>query len=249
VEAKRKIKIDAGNLNYRELNEKIRELVQEGCQELTLKNICGHRYICTGIKKNGLKIKIDGTPGNNLGAFMDGPEIEVKGNVQEGTGNTMNAGKIVVHGSAGDIPGHSMRGGEIYIRNNAGYRTGIHIKEYGNSFPVIVVGGETKDFLGEYMAGGMIIVLGLKNSENITGYFTGTGMHAGVIYVRGKVNQHQSGQGIKIFKTGQRDFEKIKPYIEKFAGYFDLDCREIMQGSFVKLLPVSHRPYGKLYAY
>ena len=60
----------------------------------------------------------------------------------------------IIHGGAGDIVGHSMRGGEIYIRNNVGYRCGIHMKEYLDQKPMIVVGGTAQDYLGEYMAGG-----------------------------------------------------------------------------------------------
>ena len=37
-----------------------------------------------------------GTPGNDLGSFMDGPKITVRGNAQDGCGNTMNNGIIVI---------------------------------------------------------------------------------------------------------------------------------------------------------
>ena len=39
------------------------------------------------------------------------------------------------------------------------------MKAYRNSFPVIVIGGCTGDFLGEYMAGGLIVVLGLNKKK------------------------------------------------------------------------------------
>ena len=58
-----------------------------------------------------------------------------------------------------------MRGGEIYVKGNVGWRSGIHMKSYLEKFPVIVIGGKAGDFLGEYMAGGIIILLGLDGRK------------------------------------------------------------------------------------
>ena len=82
---------------------------------------------------------------------MKGPLLTVYGNAQDGVGNTMDEGRIVIHGDAGDIVGHSMRGGKIFIRGDAGYRVGIHMKEYGEKKPTLVVGVTAQDFLGEYL--------------------------------------------------------------------------------------------------
>jgi glutamate synthase domain-containing protein 3 len=79
----------------------------------------------------------------------------------------MDEGKIVIHGHAGDIAGYSMRGGSIFIRDDVGYRVGIHMKEYQDKVPAIVVGGTAQDFLGEYMAGGVLVVLGLTLSDSL----------------------------------------------------------------------------------
>jgi glutamate synthase domain-containing protein 3 len=115
---------------------------------------------------------------------MNGPEIRVFGNAQDGVANTMNAGKIVVHGKCGEIPGHSMRGGTLFIRGDVEYRAGIHMKEYLTQIPILVIGGTAKDYCGEYMAGGRIVVLNLENrKESPLGDFVGTGIHGGVIYV------------------------------------------------------------------
>ena len=53
---------------------------------------------------------VNGTPGNDLASFMDGPHIVVHGNAQDGGGNTMNGGEVIVHGRAGDVTGHAMPG-------------------------------------------------------------------------------------------------------------------------------------------
>ncbi len=156
--------IDAAGLHYRELNSRIKLAIAEcksgKCPDIILNNVLGHRYIGDGIKGE-VSITVNGTPGNDMSAFMDGPQIEVFGNCQDGIGNTMNSGRIVIHGDCGDILGYSMRGGEIYVKGNVGWRSGIHMKSYLEKFPVIVIGGKAGDFLGEYMAGGIIILLGL----------------------------------------------------------------------------------------
>ena len=97
----------------------------------------------------------------------------------------MNDGAIFVHGSSGDATGYAMRGGKIYVRGNAGYRAGIHMKAYREKQPVLIIGGEAGSFLGEYQAGGIIIVLGLGSGGRApVGRFVGTGMHGGRMLLR-----------------------------------------------------------------
>jgi len=88
-----------------------------------------------------VNIIINGVPGNDMGALMNGPTIIVNDDAQDGIGNTMNGGKIVVYGNVGDALGHSMQGGVIYVKGNAGYRACIHMKEYKGMHPTVVIGG------------------------------------------------------------------------------------------------------------
>jgi len=157
------VRIDARGLYYRELNEMVRAEIAAGAREIHLDNVNGQYYIGSGLKAD-VKIIIDGVPGNDLGAFMDGPTIVVLGNGQDNIGNTMNSGKIVVHGHAGDVLGYGMRGGKLFVREEVGYRVGIHMKGYQAQVPTLVAGGSAGDFLGEYMAGGILVVLGLKGN-------------------------------------------------------------------------------------
>ena len=245
------VRIDASNLHYKELNGMIRKLVDDGEREIILDNICGQRYIGSGLREKDLRITINGVPGNDLAAFMDGPTITVNSNAQDGVGNTMNSGKIVIHGDSGDITGHSMRGGKIFIKGSAGYRVGIHMKSFKDNFPVVVVGGFVRDFLAEYMAGGLLIVLGLEKDEKgkIVGNFAGTGMHGGEVFIRGNVDGIIMGKEVGMFKTTEDDMRKIESYIHEFCEYFELNTSEILSEEFVKLKPLSHRPYGRFYAY
>ncbi len=159
-----------------------------GRRSSILDDVNGQRFIADGLKGN-IKIDIFGIPGNDLGMFMDGPTITVHGNAQDGVGNTMSSGKIIIHGDGRDIVGHSMRGGTIFVKGDVGYRVGIHMKTYKSSVPVIVAGGKAGDFLGEYMAGGVIIILGINSEDEVDtlGEWIGTGQHGGAIYVRGEV--------------------------------------------------------------
>jgi glutamate synthase domain-containing protein 3 len=242
--------IDASGVYYRDLNARLRDLVAEGAQKISLNNVFGQRYIGTDI--NGpVEIEISGTPGNDLGAFMNGPRITVHGNAQDGCGNTMNEGEIIVHGRAGDTVGLSARGGKIFIRGDVGYRAGIHMKEYQDKRPVIVIGGTAQDFLGEYMAGGILVLLGmgLKDGQAHRTKYVGTGMHGGVIYVHGDIPGYQLGKEVGISDLNEADYDILEVYVREFARLFGYDAQEILDHKFKKLYPRWLRPYGRLYAY
>lgn len=240
------VTMNAAGIHYRDLNFLIKSY-SNPFKRIEVHNVNGQRYIGTNLKGH-VKLHVHGTPGNDLAAFMDGPTIYVYGNAQDGVGNTMNSGKIVVHGHVGDIAGYAMRGGKIFIRNDAGYRTGIHMKEYGDQKPILVVGGTAQDFLGEYMAGGTIVVLGLTLEEGEThkARFVGTGMHGGTIYIRGQVAH--TAKEVKIMELEKNDWNLLKPIIDEFCNYFNFDADNIFAGEFKKLVPSSTRPYGRLYA-
>ncbi len=244
------IDIRADGTHYRDLNALIREAVEKGVQRIELRDVHGQRYIGTNLRA-GADIHIYGTPGNDLGAFMNGSRITVYGNAQDGCGNTMNEGEIIVHGHAGDITGLAARGGKIFVREGVGYRAGIHMKEYGEKKPALVIGGTAQDFLGEYMAGGILVVLGigLAEGEPHRANFVGTGMHGGAIYLRGRINDYQLGKEVGVRKPGKKDREVLSGLVRQFAVHFDYDAEEIMSGPFLKLVPLYLRPYGRLYAY
>lgn len=246
--------IDAHGQPYRELNTLLRQAVNgapvQGGVRIDLTNVFGQRYLGTDLHYP-VEIHIHGTPGNDLGAFMDGPRIVVHGNAQDGCGNTMNAGEIVIHGRAGDVTGHSMRGGSIWVRDDVGYRVGIHMKAYQERRPTIVIGGTAQHFLGEYMAGGVLMVLGLtlRPGELHQASFVGTGMHGGAMYIRGELADHQFGKGVGRVPLDEMDHALIADLVAGYVARFGGNATEILAGPFMKLVPLSLRPYGRLYAY
>jgi glutamate synthase domain-containing protein 3 len=242
--------IDATGMTYRELNERLRGVVASGSEKIKLQNVYGQRYIGTDLDMP-VELEIFGVPGNDLGAFMDGPRIVVRGNAQDGCGNTMNEGEIIIHGHAGDITGLATRGGRIFIREDVGYRAAIHMKEYGEKKPVLVIGGTAQDFFGEYMAGGIVILLGLNlgDGDKHKARFIGTGMHGGVIYVRGTVEDFQLGKEVGVTELDEGDHAVLREYVGQFSDHFGYAPDEILRHGFIKLLPLWLRPYGRLYAY
>ena len=241
-------RIDSAGLHYRDLNLILRNLRESETKRIELHNVHGQRYIGTSLRGD-VEIIIDGTPGNDLGAFMDGPRIHVYGNAQDGCGNTMNSGEIIVHGSAGDIPGYAMRGGRLFIEGNVGYRAGIHMKEYGGQVPSMIIGGTAGDFLAEYLAGGIIVLLGLnlKEGQMHKASHVGTGMHGGRLYVHGKIAG--LGKEAVVEDLDDQDRSTLSQLTADFSRHFRLNPKEILNHQFYKITPNSERPYGKLYAY
>ena len=244
------VKMDASGVFYRELNARLRDVTSNGTNKIELRNVYGQRYIGTNLDKP-VNIEVFGTPGNDLGAFMDGPRIIVHGNAQDGCGNTMNEGEIIVHGHAGDILGLSARGGKIFVRDDVGYRAGIHMKEYGDKKPVVVIGGTAQDFPGEYMAGGILILLGLNLTEEEChkAKFIGTGMHGGVIYLRGSIEDYQLGKEVGVAELEEKDYQILQKFVGEFAAHFGYKAEGILKHNFIKLFPRWLRPYGRLFAY
>ncbi|MCK5562035.1 MAG: hypothetical protein KAJ51_15655 [Thermoplasmata archaeon] len=265
---KNEITIDAWDnrnskpLRYFVLNDKIHNAADSGYKHIIVKNVLGQRFIAACMEHKDVKLDLYGTPGNDLGVFMDGPTIEVHGNCEDQTGNTLNSGTIIVHGNAWDVTGLAARGGKIFVRGNGGYRIGIHMKAYQDMMPVIVYGGKVKEFFGEYMAGGILVALGMKIVQNnpttvvnnakpqeIVKGSLGTGIHGGAIYIRGKVPEGLLGVGATVQPVETEDKKVLEPILNEFCGYFKVPIDKVWKREFVKVTPASSRPFGSYYNY
>ncbi|MDD4749482.1 MAG: hypothetical protein PHD26_06075 [Methanosarcinaceae archaeon] len=244
------LKIDAKGMHYTPLNRQIKAAVAEGEKEIVLENVLGQRFIADGLKGEDVRLIIKGVPGGDLAMFMSGPTCIVYGNGEHAPGNTMNSGLLVIHGSAGDAVAHGMRGGKVYIQKNIGYRGGIHMKQYDLKVrPVLVIGGTAHSFLGEYMAGGLVLVLGIGLKKAITDRGIGSGIHGGEIIIRGEVEDHLLGVGAKKFEFTKADLERIKPEIEGFCAQFGLDPAEFLDTNYTRIAPASSRPFAGKYVW
>ena len=74
-------------------------------------------------------------------------------------------------------------------------------------------------------------------------------MHGGKIYIRGDIEDYKLGREVKKIKPASDDMDLLDRYIGNYCRFFNLDKKKISKSGFLKLVPYSHRPYGKLYAY
>lgn len=239
------MKLNAKQLHFQDLNKQIREIEDT---KITIEECMGQRYIGSGLE--GKEIYIHGIPGNALGAYLAGSNIHAFGNVQDATGDTMNDGAIYIHGMAGDATGYGMRGGKIFVKEDVGYRAGIHMKAYKDKQPILIIGGKAGSFLGEYQAGGNIVVLGLhEENKPPVGYFCGTGMHGGKIFLRTEQLPTDLPKQVVAKKATEEDMQLIKKDLEEFCSYFDLPMDMVYEKSFYVLTPDTKNPYKQLYTH
>jgi glutamate synthase domain-containing protein 3 len=234
--------IDATNLDYKAVNEALRKTDRD----CTLLGCCGQRFIAAGMSDK--KLTINGIPGNALGAYLNNAQITVNANAQDAVGDTMNEGKILIHGNIGDAAGYAMRGGKIYVQGNAGYRAGIHMKAYKEKVPVMIIGGCAGSFLGEYQAGGIIIVLGLhKGDKRIVGNFPCTGMHGGKMFLRGNCENIQFPKQVTTRSATIEDLEELRNYLSEYCSDFGYSMEELLSVAFTVVTPDSKNPYKQMY--
>ena len=234
--------IDTSNMDFLELGKRLRETEED----TVLQGCLGQRFIAAGMKRR--KLEIHGIPGNALGAYLDGADIEVFGNAQDAVGDTMNDGTIVIHGSVGDAVGYAMRGGRIYVQGNAGYRAGIHMKAYKEKQPALVIGGRAGSFLGEYQAGGTIIVLGLNtDGKPIVGNCPSTGMHGGKMFLRSDCKGIHFPHQVHVRRAEEEELKEIAHYLRRFCFYFGYKLEELLDHPFTVVTPDSKNPYRQMY--
>ena len=158
----------------------------------------------------------------------------------------MNAGVIEVHGSAGDATGYAMRGGKIFIEGDVGYRCGIHMKAFRIQKPAIVIGGRAGSFLGEYQAGGTIIVLGDRlNGKPVVGNFCGTGMHGGEIWLRTDELTAALPEQVKSERMTLSD--EAASLIREWCARFGKEEKPYLSAVYYRLTPNADNPYRQMY--
>ena len=192
--------LDASGRGFSEINEFLREAYRSGGESVKIDNVSGQRYLGIGFStkqedgtRRKFKVELNGYPGNCLANLNDGVNYEVHGNVSDDLADTMHAGSIVIHGSARDVAGQTLQGGHIFVRGSVGNRAAIQMREYKQARPHFIVGETADDYLGEYMAGGLLAVLNLSDSDRPVGKFAATGLVGGTIYIRGEVDPTQLG--------------------------------------------------------
>lgn len=234
--------IDAFGKDHQAINN----LLRTADETAVISHCLGQRFIAAGMADK--TITIEGVPGNALGAYLNGAHITVSGNAQDAVGDTMNDGEIVVSGSIGDAAGYAMRGGKIFVRQNAGYRAGIHMKAYKEKQPLLVIGGTAGSFLGEYQAGGTILVLGLdRGNAPIVGDYPSTGMHGGKIFLRCHPSEVSFPPQVTTRLATEEDMSGIALAISDFCRLFGEDAAALLSDDYTVVVPEGKNPYKQMY--
>jgi len=167
--------LDCAELETREVNRTLKQLVADGATEIRVRNPAGRHSLGVAIKAN-VKVVFEGPVGWYAAGMNYGPHVVVQGNCGWGLAECMMDGRVEVLGHAGSGTAASIRGGLVYVRGDTGARAGIAMK--GGT---LVVGGSVGYMTGFMMQKGSIVVCG-DAADGI-----GDSMYEGTIYVGGSV--------------------------------------------------------------
>jgi glutamate synthase domain-containing protein 2/glutamate synthase domain-containing protein 1/glutamate synthase domain-containing protein 3 len=172
-----------------------------------------------GLPANTLELKLEGSAGQSLGAFLaPGLRIVLEGEANDYVGKSMSGGEIVVRPPAarkfephensiiGNTVLYGATGGSLFANGRAGERFAVR-----NSGATAVVEG-VGDHGCEYMTNGTIVVLGR------TGRNFGAGMTGGAAYVLDLEDKFESllnPQLVGVERLGESDVTLVKQLIYK----------------------------------
>ncbi|HEY1223376.1 MAG TPA: glutamate synthase-related protein, partial [Acidimicrobiales bacterium] len=169
-----------------------------------------------------VQVDLEGSSGQSLGAFMpQGLTLRLTGDANDYVGKGLSGGRIIIKPSpeatfasdqniiAGNVIGYGATSGEIFISGVVGERCGVR-----NSGATIIVEG-SGDHAGEYMTGGVIVVLG-QVGRNLA-----AGMSGGTLYLYdplGMVHDHLAAGVYEIDPLEYEDDELLVTLLERFAN-------------------------------
>jgi glutamate synthase domain-containing protein 3 len=176
VDFNKRTEFDATNLEPKEINAKLRDLMNDGYGTIKVHNPGAKHGLGVGIL-NRLQLYFDGSLGYFGCGLIDGPNVHISGRVGWSAGENMMAGTVTIEKNAGSSFGAAIRGGDLVCKGNVGARTGIDMK--GGT---IIVGGHTGAFSGFMMQRGRMIILGNA------GHNLGDSMYDGTIFCAGSID-------------------------------------------------------------
>src|SRR5688500_5815607 len=174
VDFNKRAEIDAAELSARDVNSRMRELMQAGHGTIVISSPGAKRSIAVGIW-NRLNLITAGSVGSFGCGLIDGPNVRIAGRVGWSCAENMMSGTVLIEKNAGSQFGALIRGGDLVCKGNVGSRTGIDMK--GGT---IIVGGDTGAFTGFMMQRGRMVICG-NAGKNL-----GDSMYDGTIYIGGE---------------------------------------------------------------
>ncbi|MEX0923039.1 MAG: GXGXG motif-containing protein [Rhodovibrionaceae bacterium] len=204
VDFNKRAEFDAAEMEPKDINLKIRELMQQGHGTIVLKNPRARHAIGVGIL-NRLNLYIEGSLGYFGVGLIDGPNVKVSGRVGWSCAENMMSGTVVIEKNAGSTFGAAIRGGDLVCKGHVGARTGIDMK--GGT---IIVGGDTGAFSGFMMQRGRMVICG-NASHNL-----GDSMYDGTIFVGGEIKS----LGVDCVEAELTDLDR--GWLKRKLGLYDL---------------------------
>jgi glutamate synthase domain-containing protein 3 len=217
VDFNKRAEMDASNMPSKEVNLRIRELMQDGYGTIVIRNPGAKHSIAVGIL-NRLNLIIDGSLGYFGLGVIDGPNVRIAGRVGWSCAENMMSGTVLIEKNAGSQFGAAIRGGDLVCKGNVGSRTGIDMK--GGT---IVVGGDTGAFSGFMMQRGRMLICG-NAGKNL-----GDSMYDGTIYIGGE----PQSLGVDAVWGEMTDLDRA--WLEKKLRMYDLLPKEGV-GKFRKIV-------------
>jgi glutamate synthase domain-containing protein 3 len=204
VDFNKRSEIDASNMLSRNVNQRIRELMQDGYGTIVIKNPGAKHSIAVGIL-NRLNLIVDGSLGYFGLGLIDGPNVRISGRVGWSCAENMMSGTILIEKNAGSQFGAAIRGGDLVCKGDVGSRTGIDMK--GGT---IIVGGNTGAFTGFMMQRGRMVICG-NAGKNL-----GDSMYDGTIYIAGE----PASLGVDAVWAAMTDLDKA--WLERKLRLYDV---------------------------
>ena len=208
------------------------------------------RYGENGLPSNTIEIKLSGSAGQSLGAFLPaGITIRLEGDSNDYVGKGLSGGQIMMRPDrrsvfaaernviAGNVIGYGATQGSMFIRGVVGERFLVR-----NSGATAVVEG-VGDHALEYMTGGLAVILGG------TGRNLGAGMSGGTAYVfdlrKERVNLDSLANGeLELLPLDSVDREIVTDLLSRHQAETDsavaarmLQDLDATMARFVKVLP------------
>ncbi|GAV66210.1 GATase_2 domain-containing protein/GXGXG domain-containing protein/Glu_synthase domain-containing protein/Glu_syn_central domain-containing protein/Pyr_redox_2 domain-containing protein [Cephalotus follicularis] len=200
------------------------------------------RYHLAGLPTDTIHIKLTGSGGQSLGAFLcPGIMLELEGDSNDYVGKGLSGGKIVVYppqGSRfdpkdniviGNVALYGATGGEAYFNGMAAERFSVR-----NSGAKAVVEG-VGDHGCEYMTGGTVVVLG-KTGRNFA-----AGMSGGIAYVLdvdGKFRSRCNPELVYLDKVEEEeDIMTLRMMIQQHQRHTNSQLAREVLADFQNLLP------------
>ncbi|MBA0718894.1 hypothetical protein Golax_006613 [Gossypium laxum] len=200
------------------------------------------RYHLAGLPAGTIHIKLSGSAGQSLGAFLcPGIMLELEGDSNDYVGKGLSGGKIVVYppkGSRfdpkeniviGNVALYGATSGEAYFNGMAAERFCVR-----NSGAKAVVEG-VGDHGCEYMTGGTVVVLG-KTGRNFA-----AGMSGGIAYVLdvdGKFQSRCNPELVDLDKIEEEeDIVTLKMMIQQHQRHTNSQLAREVLADFESLLP------------